>query len=114
MIREGVHINAVYEHYKGNYYKVLDVGFLEKDKTPMVIYQQCDINGIYKSIRTDEYIQTEIGLVCREKIIKQPFLRPVKEFLQTVGQQFILGDKPGEIIKVGPTKQPRFKFIKQL
>ena len=114
MIREGVHINAVYQHYKGDYYRVLDIGFLEKDSSPMVIYQKSDINGIYQSIREYIDIQDIHGLHTEERIVKQPFLRPVKEFLETIGQQFGWGDVPGEIIKIGPSEQPRYKFIKQL
>jgi hypothetical protein len=94
MIKEGIHLNSVYQHWKGGYYKVLDVVYNHEDQeTKLVIYHKCDINGVYISIRPDDII------------VKQPFYRVLEDFVEEVN---VLSDCGAEI------KTPRFKFIKEL
>lgn len=111
MIKEGIHINGIYKHYKGSLYKVLDVAFHHEDqdlKFAVVIYSRCDIDGLYKSIRERATIELETTnfnekYESKEIIVKQPFYRPYHEFISN-----IQGGYPNN-----PTI-PRFKFIKQL
>ena len=54
MIKQEVYINAIYQHYKGDYYKVINIAFHHEDqdlKSAVVIYHKCDEHGIFKSIR---------------------------------------------------------------
>ena len=93
MIREGIHINAVYQHYKGGYYRVLEVANHHNELNLIVIYHKCDKNGIFKSIRSE--INGEV------EIIVQPFFRDLDEFLEEVNYA------PHQY-------KQRFKFIKDL
>lgn len=90
MIKEGIHINAIYQHYKGDYYRVKDIAFHHSDDKDIVIYNKCDINGIYISIRNNEVI------------VEQPFYREIYDFKAEVRHP-----QTQEFVK-------RFKFIKQL
>jgi hypothetical protein len=59
MIKKGVFgeyvIGGIYTHYKGGYYKIVDVAFLNNSQNIfLIIYNKCDINGVYISIRDKE------------------------------------------------------------
>lgn len=95
MIVEGIQIGGVYQHYKGNYYKVKDIVYDHETNEPFVIYYRCDLQGIFQSIRDKN------GNV----VVKQPFLRSIKEF-------------SGDILSHDPATQDfiyieRFKLLKQ-
>lgn len=106
MLKEGVHINAIYKHYKGEeYYKVINVAFHHETVEPVVIYYRCDINGIYQSLRV-------IRNTDQEFIIAQPFYRNLYEFLEIIPG---LDSKVGALVSVERDKSvPRFTLIKQL
>lgn len=105
MIKEGIHINAIYQHYKGGFYKVLDVVYDHETAKPYVIYSKCDENGIYKSIRGVDGLDGE-------GIVKQPFSRSVKDFEQIIqGMSSLNSSLQSVEIDI---EVPRFKFIKQL
>lgn len=97
MIKNEIHLNSIYQHYKGEYVKVLEVayhyqgGILHLDDR-IVIYQKCDENGIYKSIRDEN----------NEVMQPQPSYRFLNEFLATI------------VDITGSKSYPRFKFIKEL
>lgn len=93
MIIEGIHINGLYQHYKGGYYKVVQVAHFHDNELPaIVVYQKSDKDGLFKSIRLDN-----------GDIIKQPFYRFVDDFKKEVSSPAFQGHTV-----------PRFKFIKQL
>lgn len=100
MIVEGVHINGIYQHFKGDYYRVQEVAFYheEGNDRAIVIYYRCDENGIFKSIRGEESDR----LFEKYFIVNQPFYRGVSDFLVHL--------HPG----TERMSTPRFKFIKQL
>lgn len=61
-------IGGIYRHYKGSYYTIRDVGKLhESQNIFLIVYNQCDINGVYSSIR--EHIGES-----SESIVFQPFV----------------------------------------
>lgn len=97
MIKEGIHINAIYQHYKGDYYKIIDVAGHHEEglSEAIVIYHKCDINGIFKSVRSE--------INGEEEIILQPWYRLLIEFIEWV-------DNP----HYSSSTVPRFKFVKQL
>ncbi len=95
MIKQGIHINAIYQHFKrGDFYKVIDIANHHNGDNFIVIYHRCDKNGIFKSIRVE--------INGEEEIIVQPFYRSLDEFTEEMIGSF------------GITKVPRFKFIKEL
>lgn len=101
MEREGIKINAIYQHFKGDYYRVIDVArHHEHFDDFMVIYHKCDENGVFKSIREKlpSFSDPE-----PEYITHQPFYRILSDF---VG--YVVGGYPGS------PAIPRFKFVKQL
>ncbi len=70
MQKSGITINGIYKHYKGDYYKVIEVAYHNETlKEPLVIYHKCDENGLYKRITTDQI-----------EFVPQPFYRPLYEF----------------------------------
>lgn len=96
---EEVKINAIYQHWKGGYYKVVDIAYHHETESAIVIYYKCDENGTFQSIRwkkgNEEYPSIHV---------KQPFYRNYNEFTD-----FVDDPAPGykRIIQ-------RFKFTKQL
>jgi hypothetical protein len=96
--KEEIYTNAIYQHWKGDYYRVTEVAYHHElgDLEGVVIYYKCNVNGIFKSIRGLNHKQ-------EEEIVKQPFYRKVKEFMEKVR----IGGYPNEPVE-------RFKFIKQL
>ena len=61
-------IGGIYKHFRGNYYMIRDIGKLhESQNIFLIVYNQCDINGVYSSIR--ENIGTD-----KETIVFQPFI----------------------------------------
>ncbi len=88
-----IRTNSVYRHYKGGYYKVIDIAVHHEnlDLDAIVIYHACDENGVFKSIRSKPDGINEV-------FVTQPFFRKVKEFNQIMFT----------------TSTPRFEFIKQL
>lgn len=98
MIKEGIHINGIYRHYKGNYYKIEAIAYNHEDQEPIVIYSKCNQYGIYISIRKED----------GSPRINQPFYRNVKEF-----KQFVNGKRGfwNSILGVRHDME-RFKFIK--
>jgi len=99
MIKEEIHTNAIYQHYKGKYYKVIDVAYPHDEGAILVIYYQCDIHGIYQSIREEISIDHNDVTI----ITPQPFYRSITEFREMIHPKFGKQDLV-----------PRFKFIKQL
>jgi hypothetical protein len=98
IVKEEIIIGGIYEHYKGNKYRVLDVAYSHENADwPCVIYHKCDDNGIFQSIR-----QTKNG---KETIIDQPFYRPLIDWNNQV-KVGIVNDVQQYI--------PRFKFIKKI
>lgn len=99
MIKEGIHINGIYQHYKEGFYKIIDIAYHHEDlsKYSIVIYHRCDEHGVYKCLKI---IRNSID----EFIVPQPFYRLVSEFSEDV------------LINQGNYKTPvkRFKLIKQL
>lgn len=97
IIKEGIRINGIYQHYKGDFYLVKDVayhhegGLFHLDDV-LVIYTKCDKNGIYISIRDNEGEVTQ----------PQPFYRQVSDFITEVRHPLTQ-----EFIK-------RFRYIKQV
>jgi len=86
---KGIRINGIYKHYKkGDYYRVSAVAAHHEKglDSLVVIYNRCDENGIYKSIRLPDN---------DEVAIHQPFYRDIEDFKA--------------VLKNGT---PRFKFIK--
>jgi hypothetical protein len=99
MIKEGIHLNSIYQHYKkGDYYKTIDVVYDHETQKPYVIYSKCDINGVYISIRSSE-------ASSEAPTVKQPFSRSVADFTTIICG---LSDCGSDV------KAPRFKFIKEL
>jgi len=98
IIKEGIHINGIYQHYKGDYYRVHNVAIHHEEGLfkAVVIYSKCDINGIHISLRYE--------VNGEEEIIIQPFYRLLIEFIENV-------ECDGEC---GMILKPRFKFIKEL
>lgn len=69
--------NGIYQHYKGDFYKLLLISFDRDDQNKaIVIYNKCDENGVFKSIRNKnkEY----------EEIIRQPFYADIDVFTEIV------------------------------
>jgi hypothetical protein len=95
MKHQQVQINAVYQHYNGGYYRVINIAYHHEMLIPMVIYYRCDENGVFHSIRS-----VNNG---NEEIVPQPFYRILSDF---VG--YAVGGYPGS------PAIPRFKFVKQL
>jgi len=119
MIKKGIHINAIYQHYKGDHYRIHDVAFHHETAQAEVIYSKCDINGIHISIRNRwcsacmDNIDDEVDSECmacggfkecgdKEVIVDQPFRRELEDFITEVRHSITQ-----EFVK-------RFKFIKQL
>jgi hypothetical protein len=49
------YVGGIYKHYKGNYYMIDNVAFLHDSQAIfLIIYHQCDANGIYISIRDEQ------------------------------------------------------------
>jgi len=98
MIVEGVHINGIYQHYKGDFYRVQEVAFYHEEGADraIVIYYRCDKNGLFQSIRNGYNEKLE------DIVVDQPFYRGVSDFLVHL--------HPG----IQRMSTPRFKFIKQL
>lgn len=95
MNKEGIEIEGIYKHFKGNYYKVQQVAYDRDNGEPWVIYNRCSEKGIYITIRDKEDL---------EKIaIKQPFLCKLP-----VWNDILDGGYYG----FGNIKIPRFKLIK--
>lgn len=81
IVKENIVINGIYQHYKGNYYKVLEVAYgSENPLDKVVIYVRCTFDGLYQSIRSSEYDGDKLV----EKIVQQPFFRSVESFLSNV------------------------------
>lgn len=106
MIKQGIHINAIYQHYKGDYYKVLDVARHHELDDLIVIYHKSDESGIFKSIRT-----IEDG---KEVIIHQPFYREYKDFQDVIHGISCFHDSYKTKSSMIDRCTPRFKFIKDL
>lgn len=86
-------IGGIYKHWKGNYYKIVCIAKLHDSHNIYIIcYHQCDINGIYMTIR--ENIGTP-----NEVIVHQPFATHETRWHDEV--------------EVEGVKQHRFKLIKQ-
>lgn len=99
MIKEGIYINGIYQHFKGYYYKVIEIAQdVDGIMPPVVLYHKCDINGVFQSIRSTSRTSKEI-------IVFQPFYRFVNNFLDTINIE-----REDNITK----QDTRFKFIKQL
>lgn len=98
MIVEGVHINGIYIHWKGDFYRVQEVAFDSDTEEAWVIYYRCNKNGLFQSIR-ELFDDSDMGRV--EVIVKQPFCRKLSEF---VGKAFVTKTHP----------VARFKLFKQL
>ncbi len=96
IIKEGIHLNSIYQHWKGDYYRVKEVAIHHEEGLfeAIVIYSKCDINGIHIILRYE--------INGEEEIIMQPFYRLLDEFVTEVRHP-----KTQEFVK-------RFKFIKQL
>jgi hypothetical protein len=48
-------VGGIYQHYKGNYYMIDNIAFLhDSTNIYLIIYHQCDINGLYVSIRNED------------------------------------------------------------
>lgn len=112
MQKEGIIINGIYQHYKGDYYKIVDVAYHHEDGKGLaiVIYYKCDENGIFKSIRELDldFSSNSNG----EKIISQPFWRLLDEFndiVKIIGNTTYLGNNGEQYVSLD---KPRFKFIK--
>lgn len=90
MIVLGIRINGIYQHYKGEFYRVQEVAFHHSEDRDIVVYHRCDENGVFVSIRNNDVI------------VDQPFYREVSDFLVHL--------HPGTERR----STPRFKFIKQL
>lgn len=88
---QGVIINGIYRHYKGDFYKVIDVVYDCDMGIPFVVYHKCDENGIFKSIRG-------LDFNGREMIVGQPFIRKLDVFTSPINSSI------GNVL--------RFKFIK--
>lgn len=86
-----IYENAIYKHFKGDYYRVVTICYHESFGIPYVVYHKCDENGIFISIRV------HTGTIL-EKIVKQPFLRELETFAGNVSN----------------SERERFTFIKQL
>lgn len=90
MIKEGIYINGIYQHYKGAHYRVTEVAnYHDKELPSVVLYHKCDKNGLFLSIRLDN-----------GDIIRQPFYRFINDFKA--------------ILPPSRNNVERFKFIKQL
>jgi hypothetical protein len=100
--KEGIIINGIYQHYKGDYYLVVDVAYHHEDaeKLAVVIYQKCDENGIFKSIRKPNSIEDTVG---------QPFWRLVNEFKHKIKIHDPIANNP---TKFNVIYKERFNFIK--
>jgi len=81
----GIYKNAIYQHYKGDTYRVILIAYHKDDKEPIVVYEKCTESGVFKSIRYGD------------EIIDQPFYQGINEFRSNIQG----------VIK-------RFTFIKQL
>jgi hypothetical protein len=108
MIKQGIHINAIYQHYKNNYYRVINVAQDAEDLTPpIVVYYRCDKNGIFQSIR--EFINNQ------EKIVHQPFYTSINRFANDVVPVTRMDIKrdilPSELTD---GVVPRFRFVREL
>lgn len=89
-VKNGLILNGLYQHYKGDYYKLIDIGKLHDSQNIFIVfYHKCDKNGVYISIRPSE-----------NEIIHQPFCTDINRF--------------NEIVNVSGKLIPRFKFIKSL
>lgn len=91
MIEAQIHVGAIYKHYKGSFYRVIDVAYHHETKEAIVIYNKCDEKGLFISIREGA------------KIVSQPFYRKLSEFVENVQ-----GGYPNN------PAIPRFAFFKQL
>lgn len=65
--------NAIFKHFKGHFYRIETICYLESFNDPYVVYHRCDEHGIFISIRE------KAGQVD-EKIVNQPFLRSLESF----------------------------------
>jgi len=98
MIEEGIHINGIYEHYKEKHlYKVKGIAYHAGLSAPVVIYEGCTPNGIFRAIRK----YSEDGNTVT--YVKQPFYRDLEDFVSNV-----VGGYPNN------PAIPRFKYIKTL
>lgn len=95
--------NAIYQHYKGNYYRTIQIAYDRDSQNKAIIsYHRCDENGIFKSIRNNwcsacMNSSTDKGdnecRICggfgaitgdKEKIIGQPFFATIETFTEGV------------------------------
>jgi hypothetical protein len=75
---QGVEIGGIYRHWKGSYYQVVTVAHCsEGSKKAVVIYNKCDMNGIFQAIR--EYKDNDEVVY-----IDQPFFRDINNFTQLI------------------------------
>lgn len=88
MMYANLKIQGIYQHYKNNFYRILDIAFHHETGEAIVIYHRCNENGVYISIRDEK----------GNPKVKQPFYRDLKEFKESVN--------------IGLKTVPRFKFIK--
>lgn len=92
--KEGIVLQSIFQHYKGDFYRVKDVAYDRDTGEPWVVYNKCDENGIYKTIRPNIGTENEI-------IVNQPFLCRL-----SIWTMCVQGGYPGN------PAIPRFKFIK--
>lgn len=90
MVLAGIHMKGIYQHYKGNFYKVVGIAWDHSDqKKAIVIYNKCTKDGIYTRIKNER----------TEFFVNQPFFRDLHEF-----KEIVINKEEVEV--------ERFKFIK--